>query len=126
MMRDNRSASGPRIVVVVELIAGRLVARVAPASTRPPRLARIGTSSPCPPSPTDRPFPRRVRRLRKRLGNITAGELAERLGVGPETVKNWELGLHRPQPSNHRAVLRLERQWRVAFNDFCRREEPQE
>jgi len=124
MMRDSLSASGPRIVVVVELIEGRLVARVAPASTRPPRLARIGTSSPCPPSPTDRPFPRRVRRLRKRLGNISPGALAERLGVCPSTVVAWEEGIHAPQKMNRQAVMRLERRWRAWFTDLCRREEP--
>ena len=122
-MSTNR-AKGPRIVVVVELIEGRLVARVAPASTRPPRLARIGTSPPCPPSPTDRPFPRRVRRLRKRLGNISPGALAERLGVCPSTVVAWEEGIHAPQKMNRQAVMRLERRWRAWFTDLCRREEP--
>ena len=122
MMRDNRSASGPRIVVVVELIAGRLVARVAPASTRPPRLARIGTST----SPTDRPFPRRVRRLRRRLGGVSPDELARRLGVHPATVRSWEAGLHTPQPANRAAVLRSERRWRRWFTEMSEREEPRE
>jgi len=121
---STKSTKAPRIVVVVELIAGRLVARVAPATTCPPRLARIGTSPPCPPSPTDRPFPRRVRRLRKRLGNISPGALAERLGVSPDTVTSWEQGLHEPQQMNRQAVMRLERRWRAWFTDLCRREEP--
>ena len=124
MMRESRSAPGPRIVVVVELIAGSLVARVAPASTRPPRLARIGTSSPCPPNPTELAFPRRVRRLRKRLGNISPGALAERLGVCPSTVVAWEEGIHEPQKMNRQAVLRLERRWRRWFTEMSEREAP--
>ena len=48
------------------------------------------------------PFPNNLRELRGR--RYTQEELAERVGVDPSTYRSWEDGLHRPRPSNIRAL----------------------
>ena len=117
------SDPGTRIVLVVELVAGHLVARVAPSSAAFPDR-ELGALSAEPRVPrSDRSFAGRVRQLRRRLG-ISPYELARRLGVSPDTLTSWELGLHAPQKLNRDAVMRLERRWRSWFTDLCRREGP--
>jgi len=76
--------------------------------------------------PSAAAFPDRVHRLRRRLGGISADELAQRLGVDPAAVRSWEAGIHAPQPANRAAVLRLERRWRRWFTEMSEREEPRE
>jgi transcriptional regulator with XRE-family HTH domain len=47
------------------------------------------------PLPSADSLPERLRRARRLLG-LTQREMAERLGVDPCTLRDWEAGLHQP------------------------------
>lgn len=51
------------------------------------------------------PYPNRLRELRGR--RFTQEELAEKVGVDTSTYRGWEEGLHRPRPSNVRALCKV-------------------
>jgi transcriptional regulator with XRE-family HTH domain len=58
------------------------------------------------PIPTAQGFPERLAAARKRLG-LSQRKLAEKLGVDPTTVRDWEAGRHRPTKRNTGAVKRI-------------------
>jgi DNA-binding transcriptional regulator YiaG len=57
-----------------------------------PAIFRFLGSDPLPPAQS---LPRRLRSARGKLG-LTQRQMAERLGVDPSTLREWEAGEHQP------------------------------
>jgi transcriptional regulator with XRE-family HTH domain len=72
-----------------------------------PAIVRFLGYDPLPPAES---LPERLRSSRRKLG-LTQQEMAERLGVDPCTLRDWENGRHQPTEKSLNLIRRALRGW---------------
>jgi transcriptional regulator with XRE-family HTH domain len=77
--------------------------RTAPAVRHIPAIFEFLGYDPIPDPPS---FPERLATYRRRLG-LSQRRLAEKLGVDPTTVRDWEAGRHRPTEKSSDVIAKV-------------------